>query len=121
MWIVELLKTIFGFGKATAEAVTARTKPAEIQAGEFEIRKPTMTEAEVKKIADKRNRLADEMFGDLVHHPEINIADKVNFEATELDEDERKLLIKILTDRLEADHRYQKAKHKKGKFDYPTK
>jgi hypothetical protein len=89
---------------------------AELQKKQFEIKKETLTEAQVKKIADKRNRLADEMFGDLQRHPEISIQDKVLYEARQLDTEEKILLIKILTDRLNSDKTYLRIKNKKSKF-----
>lgn len=101
----------------SANEVAEKALPSEkIQEEKFEIRKPTLTEAEVKKIADKRNRLADEMFGDLVGHPELSVADKVRFEATELNKDEQDLLIKILTDRLNTNEHYLRKKNKTSKF-----
>lgn len=101
----------------SANKVAEKALPdAELQKKEFEIKKPTLTEAQVKKIADKRNRLADEMFGDLRRHPELSIEDKVNYEATELDAEEKVLLIKILTDRLNSDDVYLRIKNKKSKF-----
>ena len=101
----------------SANEVAEKALPSEkIQEEKFEIRKPTLTEAEVKKIADKRNRLADEMFGDLVGHPELSVEDKVRFEATELNKDEQDLLIKILTDRLNTNEHYLRKKNKTSKF-----
>lgn len=116
MWLVELLKSIFKFGTSANEVAIKALPSEKIQEEKFEIRKPTLTEAEVKKIADKRNRLADEMFGDLVGHPELSVADKVRFEATELNKDEQDLLIKILTDRLNTNEHYLRKKNKTSKF-----
>jgi len=97
--------------------VIEKALPSEkIQEAKFEVKKPTLTEKQVKEIADKRNRLADEMFGDLVGHPELSVSDKVFFEATELDENERLLLVKILEDRLNASPKYIRLKNKKSKF-----
>jgi len=107
------------FFKALAGGFSLGEKlaPSEkMQEGRFEIMKENLTEAQVKKIADKRNRLADEMFGDLRRHPELSIADKVNYEATELDAEEKVLLIRILEDRLNADKEYNRIKNKKTKF-----
>ncbi len=88
----------------------------ELRDKQFEVKKPTLSESQVKAIADKRNRLADEMFGDLVRHPEISIENKVNFEAKELEPEERKLLIELLTERLNASPVYNRLKSKKSKF-----
>lgn len=112
MWLSELFKAIsamFTFGTRVAPSDKLRED-------RFEVVKETLTEAQVKKIADKRNRLADEMFGDLRRHPELSIEDKVNYEATELDSEEKKLLIKILSDRLNSDEVYLRIKNKKSKF-----
>lgn len=114
---------MLGWLKALFEAWTSANRVAEkalpnenIQNGKFEINKQALTEAQIRKVADKRNQLADEMFGDLVGHPELNISDKVNYEATKLDEKEKLLLIKILTDRLNASPKYNRLKNKTSKF-----
>jgi len=114
--MLELFKLIFGF-LIGVNKVAEKALPSEkIQEERFDITKETLSEAQVKKIADKRNRLADEMFGDLVGHPELSVSDKVYYEAKELDEAEKQLLIKILTDRLNASPRYIRLKNKKSKF-----
>ncbi len=43
MWWLKVVWAFFGFGKATAEAVTARTKPEEVQVSEHEIEKERLT------------------------------------------------------------------------------
>lgn len=111
-WLTALLNAITGVSKAVEKGLPNE----KIQEAKFGIAKQTLTEAQVKKIADKRNRLADEMFGDLVGHPELSVADKVNYEATELDSQEKLLLIKILEDRLNASPKYDRLKNKKSKF-----
>lgn len=78
----------------------------------FEIKKETLNEAEGIKISKKRNRLADEFFGDLQGHPELSVIDKVNFECVGMDEEDRLILIKILTDRLNEDPVYIRKKAK---------
>lgn len=108
-WLTALFNAITGVSKAVEKGMPND----KIQEDKFEITKPTLTEAQVKKIADKRNRLADEMFHDLRRHPELSIEDKVNYEATELDAEEKVLLIRILTDRLNSDRVYLKTKQNK--------
>jgi hypothetical protein len=114
MWqaILAALKVWIGINKVVEKALPSE----KIQEAKFEVAKPTLTEKQIKKIADERNRLADEMFGDLVGHPELSIADKVNYEATKLDAKEKLLLIEILTDRLNASPKYNRLKNKKSKF-----
>jgi len=111
-WLTALFNAITGVSKAVENGMPNE----KIQEAKFEVTKPTLTESQVKKIADKRNRLADEMFGDLEGHPELSVADKVYYEAKELDETEKQLLIKILTDRLNASPKYNRLKNKKSKF-----
>lgn len=101
----------------SANKVAEKALPdAELQKKQFEIKKPTLTEAQVKKIADKRNKLADEMFGDLVGHPELSVTDKVFYECQKLSDEEKYLLIKILNDRLNASPKYNRLKNKTSKF-----
>jgi hypothetical protein len=114
--MLEVIKLIFRFLIGTNKVVEKALPSEKIQEAKFEVTKPTLTESQVKKIADKRNRLADEMFGDLEGHPELSVADKVYYEAKELDETEKQLLIKILTDRLNASPKYNRLKNKKSKF-----
>lgn len=109
MWLTKLFEAITAIFSFSQKAIPSD----ELREGRFEVTKPTLTEAQVKKIADKRNKLADEMFGDLRRHPELSVEDKVNYEATELDSEEKKLLIKILTDRLNSDRVYLKTKQNK--------
>lgn len=116
MWLIELLKSIFNFGTSVNKVVEKSLPNDELMNKKFEVNKPTLTEQQVKKIADKRNKLADEMFGDLQRHPELSVFDKVYFECKELSEEEKQLLIKILTDRLNADTVYNRIKNKKSKF-----
>ena len=117
MWqIIDMIKSFLGFGTSVSNAVEKSLPTDKMQEDKFEIQKPTLTESQVKKIADKRNKLADEMYGDLVHHPEISIENKVNFECSELNPEERELLISILTERLMANTIYAKKKNKKSKF-----
>jgi hypothetical protein len=110
--LTAFFNAIFGLSKAVEKGLPSD----KIQEAKFEVTKPTLTEKQIKKIADERNRLADEMFGDLVGHPELSISDKVNYEATKLDEKEKLLLIEILTDRLNASPKYNRLKNKKSKF-----
>lgn len=114
MW--QTLLALFKAWNSTNAVIEKGMGSEKVNDAKFEIKKETLTEAQVKKIADKRNRLADEMFGDLEPHPELGIADKVNYEAKELDAEERLLLIKILTDRLNASPKYNRLKNKKSKF-----
>lgn len=116
MWIVELLKSIFNFGTSVNKVVEKSLPNDELMQKKFEVTKPILTEQQVKKIADERNKLADEMFGDLEGHPELSVADKVNYEAVKLDEKEKLLLIEILEDRLNASPKYNRLKNKKSKF-----
>ena len=116
MWIVELLKSIFNFGTSVNKVVEKSLPNDELMQKKFEVTKPILTEQQVKKIADERNKLADEMFGDLEGHPELSVADKVNYEAVKLDEKEKLLLIEILEDRLNASPKYNRIKYKKSKF-----
>ena len=111
-WLTALFNAITGVSKAVEKGLPND----KIQEAKFEVTKPTLTEKQIKKIADERNRLSDEMFGDLVGHPELSISDKVNYEATKLDEKEKLLLIEILTDRLNASPKYNRLKNKKSKF-----
>ena len=98
MWltaIIEALKVWAGIN-----SIINKAQPSEkIQESRFEIEKPTLTEAQIKRIADQRNKLLDEMFGDLKDH-DLSIADKVNFECSQLPQSERDAMIKILTDRV---------------------
>jgi hypothetical protein len=112
MWLTELFKAISAMFNFSQKVIPSD----ELREDRFEVTKPNLTEAQVKKIADKRNRLADEMFGDLRRHPELSIEDKVNYEATELDAEEKVLLIRILKDRLNSDDVYLRIKNKKSKF-----
>ena len=114
---------MLGWLKALFEAWTSANRVAEkafpnenIQNGKFEINKQALTEAQIRKVADKRNKLADEMFGDLVGHPELNVTDKVFYECQKLSDEEKYLLIKILTDRLNASPKYNRLKNKTSKF-----
>ena len=110
--LTALFNAIFGLSKAVEKGLPSD----KIQEGKFEVTKPTLTEKQIKKIADERNRLADEMFGDLVGHPELNVADKVYFEATQLSNIDKILLIEILENRLNASQKYNRLKNKKSKF-----
>jgi ABC-type molybdate transport system ATPase subunit len=114
MW--EAIKAFFLAWSSTNKVVEKALPSEKIQEGKFEIAKGSLTEAEVKKIADKRNAMIDEMFGDLRHHPELSVADKVNYECSQLPQSERDLIIKILTDRLNSDSIYIRSKNKKSKF-----
>jgi hypothetical protein len=114
MW--KLFQALFEFLTSANKVADKAMGSEKVNDGRFEISKPTLTEAQVKKIADKRNRLADEMFGDLRRHPELSIIDKVSFEAKELSVDEQILLIRILEDRLNADETYNRIKNKHSKF-----
>lgn len=91
--LFEAIKAAFVFG-------TKVTPSEKIQEGKFNIEKPTLTEAQIKRIADERNKLIDEFFGDLKNHPELSITDKVNFELFGEPEQVREMIIKILTDRI---------------------
>ncbi len=114
MWqaILAAFKVWIGINKVVEKALPSQ----KIQEEKFEITKETLTEKQIKKIADERNKLADEMFGDLVGHPELSVADKVNYEATKLSDGEKLILIEILTDRLNASPKYNRLKNKKSKF-----
>lgn len=114
--MIEWLKLVFQFLISTNKVVEKSLPSEKIQEERFEVTKPTLTEAQVKKIADKRNKLADEMFGDLRRHPELSVWDKVNFECKELDSEEKILLQNILIQRLDADPVYNRLKNKKSKF-----
>lgn len=116
MWIVELLKSIFNFGTSVNKVVEKSLPNDELMQKKFELEEETLHVAEIQKIVNKHNRLADEMFSDLRRHPELSISDKVNFEAASIDVKERDVLIKILTDRLNADNIYNRIKNKKSKF-----
>jgi hypothetical protein len=111
MWeaIFDAIGAMFGFW-------TKVIPSDKLREDRFEVMKETLIESQVKKIADKRNKLADEMFGDLVVHPELSVEDKVNFEASELNEGEKELLIEILKARLNNSPKYNRIKKKKSKF-----
>lgn len=116
MWLIELFKAIFQFGTSANEVAKKALPSEKIQEEKFGLRKGTISVSETQKIADKRNRLADEMFHDLRHHPELSVMDKVNYECAELNEEGRTYLIRIITERLNSDSVYQRAKNKKSKF-----
>lgn len=104
----------------SSNKVALKAMPSEkIQEEKFEIEKPKLITEEDAKQAEARNKIADEMFHDLEGHPELSVADKVNFELREWSEDERSLLIKIITDRLNASERYKRLKAKPSKFRMP--
>ena len=111
-WLTALFNAITGVSKAVEKGLPND----ELKQKKFELEEETLRVVEIQKIANKHNRLADEMFGDLRKHPKLNISDKVNFEAAIMDEKERDVLIKILTDRLNADPIYNRIKNKKSKF-----
>ena len=111
-WLTALFNAITGVSKAVEKGMPND----KIQEAKFDITKEALSEKQIKKIADERNRLADEMFGDLVGHPELSVADKVNYEATKLSDGEKLILIEILTDRLNASPNYNRIKNKKSKF-----
>lgn len=114
MWeaILAAFKVWIGINKVVEKALPSE----KIQEDKFEITKETLTEKQIKKIADERNRLADEIFGDLRRHPELSVWDKVNFECKQLDSEEKILLQNILIQRLNADPIYNRLKNKKSKF-----
>lgn len=119
MW--QWLKALFEAWNS-ANKVAEKALPSEkIQEEKFEISKQTLEVETAQKRMNKLNKIADEMFGDLRRHPEISISDKVRYEGGSLSFEEQDLLIKILTDRLNADKIYLKLKNKKGKFDYSKK
>lgn len=110
--LIAAFKVWIGINKVVEKALPSE----KIQEDKFEITKETLTEKQIKKIADERNKLADEMFGDLEGHPELNVADKVYFEATQLSNIDKILLIEILESRLNASPKYNRLKNKKSKF-----
>lgn len=110
MWLVNLLKAFLETW-TSANRVAEKALPSEkIQEEKFEIKKETLTAKEEIERAELRNKIADEMFHDLKNHPELDVADKVNFELLNMGEDEKKLLIKIITDRLTEWRKKKKSK-----------
>ena len=113
--IVEAIIAIFGFGTAVTKAAEKGMDSEKIQEGKFEIKKETLSVKEEAKQAEARNKIIDEMFHDLKNHPELDVADKVNFELKGWSEEEKRLAIKILFDRLHGFNE-RKNKPKKSKF-----
>lgn len=120
MWgWLKAIQAFFGFGTAVTNAVTKGMDSEKVKEEKFEIEKPKLiTKADADQ-AEVRNRIADEMFHDLEGHPELSVSDKVNFELKEWSEDDKTLLIKILTDRLNDSPKYQRKKNKPSKFRLP--
>lgn len=118
MWLIELFTAIFKTWDSTNEVVKKALPSEKIQEEKFELKKETLAVAEDAHMAEKRNKIADEMFHDLRPHPELSVEDKVNYELQHWPESERKQLIKIIADRLEANDHYQKRKQKKSKFRF---
>lgn len=117
MWgFIEVITAFFKFGESANRVAEKALPSPEIQKEKFEITKETLSETELNKRIKKRNDRVDEMFGDLVRHPEIEIEVKVRQEMFGADEEEIKLTVKLLTARLEADERYIKRKAKQSKF-----
>lgn len=73
---------LFGFGKATAEAVTARTKPVEIQIAEAERK-------DVRLDGNERERLLNELFHELKAKTELDIGLYVSFKFPDMETTER--------------------------------
>lgn len=108
--IIQAIISFFKFGTSVNDVVEKSLPDAELQKQKFELKKKTLSDKEIQKQVNARNKLIDEMFNDLKRHPEISISDKVNYEAAELSESEKELIIKILTERLTANKIYNKKK-----------
>lgn len=117
--ILEVVLAFFKFGESTNKVIEKTLPSAKIQEAKFEIEKDKLITKKDAIQAEVRNKIADEMFHDLVRHPELSVADKVNFELKEWSDDERGLLIKIITDRLDASEIYQRKKAKQGRLKLP--
>lgn len=115
MWqILEAIKAFFKFGESVNKVVEKSLPSEKIQEEKFELKKPRLAGKEITKLFDKR-------FHDLRHHPELDIRENVRLICGVLNDEDEELLVSQLTARLNADEIYNKAKLKKGKFDYPTK
>lgn len=105
-------QAILAFFKAwsSTNEVIVKTLPSEkVNDAKFEIKKPRLQSREMTLLFDKR-------FHDLRHHPELDIRDNVRMICGVLNDDDENLLVSQLTERLNADEIYLKAKNKKSKF-----
>ena len=93
MNLLALLKALLDSITGVSKAVEVRTKPHEVQISEHEIKKKKLTANQMISIYDKDYiRLRD--------HWEIDIATDVNFVHDDMDEEDRRELIELLTNRI---------------------
>lgn len=115
LWWAKIIEGILAVWNS-ANRVAEKALPSEkIQEGKFEIEKETLEVKQDAKQAEARNKIIDEMFHDLKRHMELSVEDKVNFELRGWSEEEKRLAIKIISERRDK-YQEKKNKPKKSKF-----
>lgn len=93
MDIIGMLKTLFGFGQATAEAVTARTPPKEIQIANAERKSDRLD-------GDEFARILKQTFHEVKTRPELDIPLYVSFKYENMEVSQRNELKDLVMQRV---------------------